>query len=140
VAVFDFGSVVAIWDGSSCHPRTHENLPFVAFYGEGGALTCSGGGDTRIFDRKGKEVSRGSGPGGDQGHIRNFLDCIRTGGRPNAEIEDGQKSTLLCHLGNIAYRTGRTLHLDPTSGRIVDDPEAQALWRRDYRPGWEPRV
>ena len=140
VAVFDFGPTVAIWDGSSCHPRTHENLPFVAFYGEGGALTCGGGGDYRIFDRKGKEISRGSGPGGDQGHIRNFLDCIRTGGRPNAEIEDGQKSTLLCHLGNIACRTGHTLNIDPANGKIVGDSDAQVLWRREYRPGWEPQV
>jgi hypothetical protein len=43
-------------------------------------------------------------------------------------------------LGNIAYRTGHTLHLDAKSHRIVGDRAAQALWKRDYRKGWEPRV
>ena len=45
---------------------------------------------------------------GDAEHLANFLDC-----RPQRRkaqlptIEEGHKSTLLCHLGNIAYRTGR---------------------------------
>jgi predicted dehydrogenase len=139
VAVFDYGQAAIVWDNSSCHPRANENLPFVAFYGMGGSLTYGGGGDYRILDVKGKEIGRGSGPGGDKSHIENFLDCIRSGSRPNAEIEEGQKATLLCHLGNIAYRTGHTLNTDPKTGKIIGDSEAQALWRREYRPGWEPK-
>src|SRR5437667_3269009 len=53
-------------------------------------------------------------------HFANFLDCIRNGGKPNSEIEEGVKSTLWCHLGNIAWRTGHTLNLDPKTGRIRD--------------------
>ncbi|MBV9125695.1 MAG: gfo/Idh/MocA family oxidoreductase, partial [Planctomycetes bacterium] len=67
-------------------------------------------------------------------------DAIRSGGKLNAPIEEGAKSALLCHLGNIAYRTGHTLHLDPETHQVVNDPEAQALWTRTYRKGWEPRV
>jgi predicted dehydrogenase len=139
-AVFDFGSVAVIWDQSSCHPRPHERLPFVAFYGDGGTLAYDGGGSYKVFDLKGKEIAQGTGPGGDKGHIENFLDCIRSGQRPNAEIEEGQKAALLCHLGNIAYRTGHTLNIDPATGKILDDPQAMALWGREYRPGWEPKV
>jgi hypothetical protein len=47
---------------------------------------------------------------------------------------------LLCHLGNIAWRTGRTVHCDPANGHIQNDPEAAALWERQYRPGWKPVV
>lgn len=138
-AVFDFGQQGAAWDCSSCNPRKHENLAFVSFYGSSGSLTQSGNG-YKIFDDKGKEIASGSGPGGDKVHIENFLDSIRGRATPNSEIAQGQKSTLLCHLGNIAYRVGRTLYIDKENGRIVNDHEAQKLWAREYRPGWEPKV
>jgi len=102
-------------------------------------MTDAGSG-YKIFDSKGKQIDQGTGPGGDKVHFQNFLDCIRNGKRPNSEIEDGHKSTLLCHLGNIAYRTGHTLNIDSQNGHIINDPEAQALWSREYRPGWEPKV
>jgi hypothetical protein len=43
-------------------------------------------------------------------------------------------------LGNIAWRTGHTLHLDPKSRTLRRDPAASALWGREYRPGWKPKV
>ena len=42
-------------------------------------------------------------------HFANFLDCVRTRKRPNADVEQVHLSTLLCHYGNIAYRVGRKL-------------------------------
>ena len=80
------------------------------------------------------------GPRGDIQHADDFLDAIRND-RPlglNAEILEGHRSTLLCHLGNIAYRTGRTLKCDSRDGHVLDDPDAMKLWKRDYEPGWEP--
>ena len=73
-------------------------------------------------------------------HMQNFLDCIRSGERPTGDIEIGHKSTMLCHLGNIAYRTGNTLHLNPVTGKILDNPKAEALLRKEYRQGWTPKV
>ena len=137
-AVFDFGGKGAMWDDSSCHPRKDEKLPFVTFYGDKGSL-ANRGTDYAIFDANGKQIDEGKGPGGEKDHIQNFLDCIRNGKKPHSEIEEGQKSTLLCHLGNIAYRTGHTLHIDPKTGRIIDDKEAEKFWGREYRPGWEPK-
>jgi hypothetical protein len=73
-------------------------------------------------------------------HIVNFLHAVRGQATPNAGIEGGHKSQLLCHLGNIAQRTSGSLACDPRSGRILGDTVAMSLWDRDYEPGWEPRV
>jgi predicted dehydrogenase len=138
-AVFDFGKQGAMWDDSSCNPRRQEALPFVSFYGSGGVLAQNGNG-YKIFDEKGKETGSGTGPGGDKVHVQNFLDTIRGRAKLNSEIAEGQKSTLLCHLGNIAYRTGRTLHINQQDGHIMNDGDAEKLWGREYRAGWEPKV
>lgn len=140
LATFDFGDKVALWDCSSCQPRSAENLAFVTFYGDTGSLALTGGGSYKVFDLKGKEIDKGSSEGGDRSHFVNFFDCIRSGKRPNSDIEEGQKSTLLCHLGNIAFRTGRTLSIDPKTHAILNDKEATAQWGRAYRKGWEPKV
>ena len=70
-------------------------------------------------------------------HLRNFLDCIASGKRPAPDIEVGHHSTRLCHLGNIAYRLGRTLRFDATTQTIPGDAEANRLLARAYRKGFE---
>jgi predicted dehydrogenase len=138
-AAFDFGAQGALWDDSSCNPRNQEDLPLVAFYGENGSIASFGAG-YKVFDPKGKEVASGTGESGDKIHFENFIEGIRSGVRLNAEIEEGQKSTLMCHLGNIAWRVAHTLRVDPHQGRILGDKAASRLWGREYRKGWEPRV
>lgn len=138
-AVFDFGHVGIAWEQSSCHPRRNEETSFVSFYGENGTMAMSSSGYT-VFDLKGKEMEQNPAKGSDVPHFTNFIDCIRHGGRLNSEIGEGQKAARLCHLGNIAYRTGHTLHVDPATGRIKDDSAAMKLWGREYRKGWEPEV
>src|SRR5205085_544243 len=128
------------WDGSSCHPRAAERLGFVTFYGDSGSLAVGGDDSYRVLDLRGREVGRGRGPGGDRAHFADFFDCVHSGRRPHADIEEGQKSTLMCHLGNIAYRTGRTLTVDPETRAVVNDRGATALLGREYRKGWEPKV
>jgi predicted dehydrogenase len=69
-------------------------------------------------------------------HFRNFFAAVRSR-KPSdlsAEIVEGHLSSALCHLANIAYRTGRTLRFDPAGERFVDDAEANALLTRPARP------
>ncbi len=139
VVTYHFGDKGASWEQSSCHPRKGESLPFVCFYGEGGTLQITDPG-YKVLDRTGKVVEQDPGQFSDVIPMAHFLHCIRSGETPYAEIEDAQKSTLLCHLGNISYRVGRTIHFDPASRRIVGDAEAMKLWGREYRRGWEPKV
>jgi predicted dehydrogenase len=137
---FDFGEKSITWEGRSWHRRGFEGSMFgIAFYGDKGSLVIDGA-NYRLYDAADKEVAKGGGSSSDQPHLKNFLDAVRGGAQPHASAEDAHKSTLLCHLGNIAWRTSRTLKIDPATGRIQGDREAQALWSREYRKGWEPRV
>ncbi|HNS00441.1 MAG TPA: Gfo/Idh/MocA family oxidoreductase [Planctomycetota bacterium] len=139
--MFEFADKKAIaWEGLSCNRNWLGSRDWIAsFYGDKGALALWDGAYT-IFDRNDKVVREGRGPGGDEAHLQNFVDCARAGGRPSADIEEGHKSTLLPHLGNIAHRVGRSLKCDPASGRILGDEEAMGLWGREYAPGWEPSL
>lgn len=139
VAVYNFGDKGCSWEVSSCLPRREEKHSMVIFYGTEGSLHIVDPG-YKIYNLKGEEIAKGTGAGGEQEHIENFLDCIRTGKTPNSEIEEGQKSTLLCHLGNISYKLGRMLKFDPATKKIIGDKDADALWGREYRKGWEPVV
>ena len=140
VTTFDFGESGATWESHSCDPRGFEGTGFgIHFYGKKGSLVLAGS-DCKIYDLNGKLVSEFRQPSKDADHFANFLEAIREGKRPNSDIEDGHKSTLLCHLGNIAYRTGRTVNLDPQTHQIVGDNAAAAMWTREYRQGWEPKV
>jgi hypothetical protein len=62
-----------------------------------------------------------------------FLDAIKTGRRPSAEIEIGHLSTTLIHLGNLAMRVGRSLNFDPRTEQIIGDDDANQLLKRRYR-------
>ena len=63
----------------------------------------------RAFDAKGRQVKQVLGGSNDEAHVRNFLDCLRSRARPAADLETvGHASSLLCHLGNAAWRAGRT--------------------------------
>jgi len=68
-------------------------------------------------------------------HMQNFLDAVRSRDYKSlhAEVEIGARAADFCHLGNIAYRTGRMLKLGPKTGAAIGDPEAAALYTRNYR-------
>jgi predicted dehydrogenase len=142
------------WEGLSCNNRPIEGSSVgVIFSGDTGSLRIDSGDAYSVFDIKGqlvKEVKSQtaidarnlSNPSGslDAYHIKNFLNGIRVGEKLHADILSGYKSTLLVQLGNIALRSGNTLHLDKSNGHIKNDPAAQKLWSREYQPGWEPKI
>ena len=73
-------------------------------------------------------------------HISNFFDAIRKDEELRAPIVDASVSTMLCHLGNIAHDVGRTIYIDPSTSKIIDDEEAMSHWKREYAEGWEPKL
>jgi predicted dehydrogenase len=140
IANFDFGNKGIAWEGHSCDPRGFEGSGFgVTFFGEKGSLVITSN-DCKVYDLSDKIVREFKSKQEEILHFQNFADAIRDGKPLNSEINDGQKSSLLCHLGNIAWRTGQNLKLDLQSLKIVGNSEADKFWKRSYRPGWEPKV
>ena len=87
----------------------------------------------QMFAEKNKPVESGKGSPDLPAHHRNFFECIKTGARPNADVEIHHYSACLVHLGNIATRLGRTLTFDSAKEQFIGDAEANALVRRAYR-------
>ena len=90
--------------------------------------------------RSGRSTSRprqAKGVDGQAAHVKNFLECLKTRRRPTCDIEIGHRSTNTCHLGNIAYRLGRKLDWDDETETFKNDPEANALLKREPRKGYE---
>ncbi|MEY3457583.1 MAG: Inositol 2-dehydrogenase [Planctomycetota bacterium] len=131
-----------LWECLSCNRHGMDGSGFgVSFHGEKGSLKLSDSGYV-ILDAKGKEIAKKDGADGMQAHAENFIEAIRRNDPTilNSEIEQGHKSTLLCHLGNIAHRTGTALRCDASNGHVLENAAAMKLWSRDYESGWEPKV
>jgi predicted dehydrogenase len=106
------------------------------FYGTEGILAISSYTDWQVFyGPKMEPGPRGKG-GGD--HYANFVTAVKARDQKllNADIEEGHLSSAYCHLGNIAYRLGRKLHINPSTESFVNDSEADAMLTREYRTGF----
>ena len=152
---FQFGDkATCSWEGRSCNSTPVDGSGVgTAFYGDKGTVFITGGNEYRITDMKGEVIKDVKSTLGfqegnllnpsenlDTIHFANWFDAIRNGARLNSGIVDACISTQLVQLGNISQRVGRSLNIDPTTGRIIGDPEAMKLYSREYEPGWEPRV
>ncbi len=155
VATFEFAQNKSItWEGRSCNKFQVEGAGRgFTIYGEKGTLVNKGNDDYAIYDADNKlvkEVKTGTSNDGtntvsatgnlDFFHFNNFIDSIRGNSTITSPIDEGHKSILLCHLANIAQRTGRTLHCDPKNGHILNDAGAMKFWKREYEKGWEPKI
>jgi predicted dehydrogenase len=71
-----------------------------------------------------------------QAHVKNFLKCIREGGKPNAPVEVGAKTAIVSEMGNIAYRTGKVIHWDTSKSAFLEE-EANRMLKLSYREPWK---
>jgi predicted dehydrogenase len=73
------------------------------------------------------------------GHVKNWLDCIRSRQDPIATVEIAHYHTILCHFGVIARDMKRTLQFDAATEQFIDDAEANAhpSMIRSQRAGYE---
>ena len=120
-------------------PKLYGANEGAAVYGENGWVLLTNS-SWKAFDAAGKLVKQGGSDGGraQQAHTRNFLDAVRSRKREslNQEIYQGHISTVMCHAGNISWRTGKKLTIDPKT-ESFDDAEANRYLGREYRKGYE---
>ncbi|MCX7886178.1 MAG: Gfo/Idh/MocA family oxidoreductase [Verrucomicrobiae bacterium] len=96
------------------------------------------GGGWQVFDADNKIVDQLPGRQADAEHIENFIQCIRSRQTPNASVEQGHLSCVVCHMANIAWKVGnKKLTFDPSTETFTDCPEANQYLRRPrYREPW----
>ena len=66
-------------------------------------------------------------------HVQNFIDCVKSRKKPAADISIGHRSATVCHLGNIAVRTGKKINWNPESETIEGDAIAAKWLTKEYR-------
>lgn len=116
------------------HRLDNDNI----FYGDTGYMMVDRNG-YRVFHKNEKGPSFEQSWTDTPAHYQNFIDCIKSRQADNliADIEEGHYSSMLCHLGNISYRTGRRLVFDPKTETFPHDEEANQYLGREYRNGYE---
>ena len=79
-----------------------------------------------------KKISAGSGSNTGP-HARNFLDCVKSRGRCNCDIEIGHRSTSTTLIANVAYKTKSYLEWDAQAERFSNNAAANKLLSYEYR-------
>jgi len=144
--LYQFESGVVTWSTREVNEGDRAGL---VFYGTKGTLDLARSGytirpETWTGDADGATGKRApataprEAKGGnlEEQHVRNFLDCVKSRQRPNADVEEGHLSAVMCHLGNLSTRLGRSLTWDAEHERVVDDKEANTLLTKAYRKPW----
>jgi predicted dehydrogenase len=162
-ATFDFGDLQVVWTHRTWGESPDPKYPWSAtFYGEKGTLKTSvfsydfvplGGGQTLhgepLYeyekypeDRTEKDLERHC-ASAIRWHMKDWLACVASRGRPVADIEEGCISTVSSILANLSLQLGRSLAWDAAKGQVSGDDEANRLLRRPYRAPWvhpEPKT
>lgn len=147
LATFDFPTGTIQWEHRTWSPRGIDGEGFgIEFYGSEATLFIGSTGYTVYGppDKKDRKAPKGDraietkeGTDPVRAHLQNFLDCVASRAKPNADIEIGHRSTQFCQLANIAWRTRSTVQFDAKTETIVGNSAAAALMGRDYRKKFE---
>ena len=120
--------------GGSVFPHWPQNATRIELYGTKNLMTIGRhGGGWQVFAADGKVVAQEYGRFPDVHHKENFVQAVRSRELPSADVEEGHRSAVLVHLGNIATRLGRKLDFDGKTERITNDREADRMLKRNYR-------
>ena len=119
------------------NPKLFGATEGATIYGENGWVLLTNT-SWKAYDAAGKLVKQGDGNTGQQAHIRNFLDAVRSRNCEslNQEIYSGHVSTAMCHAGNISWHTGKKLWFDAQT-ETFDDKKANQFIGREHRRGFE---
>lgn len=137
---YEYPGLDMLWTLNPQGPPGFENWSIgAAFQGSEGTLVTNYG-EHKLF-RKGKEVTDFVRPersiADSPGHLREFLDSVKSRKLATCDVEYGHKLTKAGLLASIALRTGRKIEWDDAAERIVGDKAADQMVTRRYRKGWK---
>lgn len=138
MVTYDYGNCILTYEMRIWSPYPlHGESEGAAIYGDQGYAVI-GNRRWRAFDAKGEQILEEKADDPNVAHARDFLDCMRTRKKTRADLETvGHPSSLLCHIGNAAWRAGRTLQFDAKKYEFTGDEDAgQFLSRPEYRKPW----
>ena len=120
-------------EARAARQRGPQNTIGNIFYGSKGYMAMDGYDSFKTWLGESHEPGPQGKAGGN--NWANFIDCVRSRKKEglNAPVQEGHISATLLHLGNVAYRVGRTLNFDPAREEVVGDAEANRLLRGTYR-------
>jgi predicted dehydrogenase len=96
------------------------------------------GGGWQVYEKDNLVVAQETGKFPLKVHMANFIDCVRSRQKPNADIVEGHRSTVLIHLANLSYRAGKKqLMFSQEYEAITNNQKAQDLALGTYRKGYE---
>lgn len=116
-------------------PDWRTNATRTEIYGTEGLMYLGRhGGGWQVKGEDSKIIAQDGGIFPDPDHQKNFIESLRTRKKPNGDVEQGQLSACLVHLGNIAYRVGnKQLYFDGENERFIGNDEANKLLKTSYR-------
>jgi predicted dehydrogenase len=111
------------------------NSTRIEIYGTKGRMFLGRhGGGWQVFGENMELVSQEYGVFPDEVHQQDFIESVRSRKKPNATIEEGQKSATMVHLANLSYRVGgKQLFFDGSAEMITNSEAACMLDNREYR-------
>jgi predicted dehydrogenase len=130
------------------HTAGIQNGPYGRLYG----LAFIGNDATIVADRGGWEIfpeledgkykvpaipAQGSRGETHEEHVKNWLECIRSGKDPNCTVETGRNVAIYAHMANISLRTNTCVVWNPVRNDFGDNKAAMALYTPVYRKPWE---
>ncbi len=136
--LYEFPELTLLWElrhWSSFMPGAgHGNQ--CEINGEKGSILIDRRGWTFYPNEKDAKPEKHGGSDLEGAHAINFAEAIRGEAKPTTPIQEGHKSAVLCHLGNIAATLNRQVRFDPEKQEVLDDPDAVAMVSREIRAPW----
>jgi predicted dehydrogenase len=118
-------------------PKAKSNEQGTEFVGEKGSLFVTRGKLTVTPKELAEEYVVPKGESSNVRHVTNFYDCIKSRKLPAADVAIAHRSATVCHLGNLAIRSGKKITWDPEKETIVGDKDLVKLLTKEYRKPWE---
>ncbi|MEZ5941696.1 MAG: Gfo/Idh/MocA family oxidoreductase [Planctomycetaceae bacterium] len=142
--IYEFESFTATWEHRKFGGNGAERHPFGCyFYGTEGVFHMGWRDGWTFYPQRNPEQPIHENPVLQEpdGHNiallwHDFLEAIHTGKKPVAEVEQSHLATNLSLLGMMSWKLGRSIEWDGQQERAINDDEANALLKREYRAPW----